>query len=74
MCGHSSPALGSPQGGQERGPEAPADDPEPSGPWGFVWTSLAPESGGGLVPDLVLAGPLHLQTSWQPWALGPRSS
>lgn len=22
------------------------------------------------MPDLVLAGPLHLQTSWQPWALG----
>lgn len=44
------------------------------GPRGLVWTSLAPESGGGPVPGLVLAGPLHLQTSRQPWALGPRSS
>ena len=26
------------------------------------------------MPGLVLAGPLHLQTSWQPWALGPQSS
>lgn len=44
------------------------------GPWDLVWTSLAPESGGGRVPGLVLAGSLHLQTSRQPWALGPRSS
>ena len=30
-CGHISPACGSLQAGRGRGPEAPADDPEPSG-------------------------------------------
>ena len=67
MCGHSSPALGSLQVGPGRGPEAPTDDPELSGPQGLVWTSLAPESGGARCQAWCWPA-LHLQTSRQPWA------